>query len=110
MNWDKIVRRDHEGQIVGELEWRESPGRTFELHVDVHPAHHRKGIGRKLVEELEKLVAGREPMSLYTFMAADNLKARQFFAAVGFNLILAPNFYGRGRDAYFGIKVLGAPK
>lgn len=109
MHFKKITRWDSTRTlIIGELEWREGPGKTYEVHIDVHPDHQRRGIGRSMVASLESWLV--EPMSLYTFMAADNAKARMFFVAVGFDLVLVRGFYGRGRDAYFGCKTIGEPK
>ena len=102
-----------DGTVVGELEWRDSPGRTIEVHIDVHPDHQRKGIGRKLIDNLIQFITERDgdkPMCLYTFMAADNKQAVAFFTAVGFALQYVPNFYGTWRNAYFGCKTIGAPK
>lgn len=114
MNFKHIRRYENNerltGLLVAELEWREGPGRTFEIHIDVVPSYQRKGIGRSMIEELIELVQDREPMSLYTFMAADNTQARLFFSAVGFTLFYIPDFYGEGRDAWFGVKPIGTPK
>ncbi len=110
MNFQHIVRHDTFNHPIATLEWREGPGRTFEVHIDVDKEYHRCGIGRSLVAELEALIADREPMSLYTFMAADNETAYSFFNAVGFQLHVIPNFYGNGRNAVFGVKPIGTPK
>ncbi len=105
-----LKRYDTDGALIGEIEWQECPGRTFEMHIDVVPSRHRKGVGRSMVEELIELIKDREPMSLYTFMAADNELAQKFFRGVGFHLYRIDNFYGYGRDAYFGVKPIGTPK
>ena len=111
MQFNTIRRWSDTGvKVIGELEWREGPGRTFEVHVDVDPEYHRKGIGTGLIRDLELIIEDKEPMSIYTFMAADNEKARGFFAANGFVLQLVKGFYGAGRDAYFGCKTIGTPK
>jgi ribosomal protein S18 acetylase RimI-like enzyme len=110
MEFNKLQRHDTFGAVIGELEWRQGPGRVFEVHIDVDSEYQRQGIGRQLVEELEQLIIDREPMSLYTFMAANNDKAYAFFTAVGFRLLRVEGFYGVGRDAYFGCKTIGIPK
>lgn len=108
------IRRWAEGskdeEPIGTLEWAERPGRTFELHLDVDPAVHRKGIGRSMVEELETLAKAREGMSLYSFSAHDNVKANGFFTGVGFTAYPIWNFYGTDRHAWFYVKTIGAPK
>lgn len=110
MGFNKLHRYDTFGAVIATLEWRKSPGRTFEVHIDVEPSYQRQGIGRQLIQELEQLVADQEPMSLYTFMAADNDQAVKFFKGVGFHLYRVDNFYGYGRDGYMGIKAIGTPK
>lgn len=104
MNFEHIIR-EHEGKVIGDLEWRESPGGTYELHLDVEPEFHRQGIGRSMVEELERLVLKKKATrSLYSFAAEENEGAHMFFMGVGFRGYKIANFYGR--NAYFWVKPL----
>lgn len=106
-----IRRYDEDGdRVIGDLEWDVRPGATYECHLDVEPDHHRKGIGRQMMTELEDLVKSRKGMSLYSFCAGDNARALAFFTAMGFESKFAPNFYGEGRHAYFLWKAVGRPE
>ncbi len=104
MNFNHIMRA-HNGEIIGDLEWRESPGGTYELHLDVEPEFQRQGVGRSMVEELERLVLEKKTTkSLYSFSAEENERAYGFFRGIGFQEYLISNFYGR--DAYLWVKPL----
>lgn len=105
-----IVSRDPTGKCIGDLSFDRRPGKTFEVHLDVLPEYQRMGIGKSLIAEVEKLAKSEKAMSLYTFMASDNEKAKGFFRTVGFELTYLPNFYGHGRHAYFGLKTIGKPE
>jgi len=107
---NKITRFDDQKKLIGELEWEERPGSTYEMHLDVIPEYHRRGIGRSMFEELETLVKSKHGMSIYSFCAGDNNAARSFFLYMGFIAYKIPNFYGEGRDAYFLVKTVGKPR
>ena len=62
-----------------------------------------------MFEELEGLVKSYNGMSIYSFCAGDNQKARGFFAAMDFQSLLVEDFYGKGRNAYFLWKQVGRP-
>lgn len=103
------IRRYDGDKMIGELEWDQRPGATYECHLDVEPSHHRRGIGRQMMTELEDIVRSRKGMCLYSFCAGDNERARLFFLACGFRAVFAPSFYGAGRHAYFLWKPVGVP-
>lgn len=104
------IRRYDGDRVIGDLEWDERPGRTFECHLDVEPRYQRRGIGRQMMRELEDLVRSRKGMCLYSFCASDNGKALMFFEACGFRSTFVYDFYGEGRHAYFLWKPIGAPE
>lgn len=110
---DEYIRR-HDPQDgafpIGELVYTYRSGKTIEVHLDVEPPYQRKGIGRSMMEEIEQLARNEKMMSLYTFMAPDNEKAKGFFRAMGFSLTYLPDFYGHGRAAYIGTKPIGKPE
>ena len=110
MNFEHIIRKDKLGGVIGDLEWRESPGATYELHLDVHPKFHRQGIGRSMVDELEKLALEKGAMILFSYSSYDNELAYKFFMGLEFSGYYLKNFYGTGRDAYLWVKTIGAPK
>jgi GNAT superfamily N-acetyltransferase len=101
---------NRDGVQIGELEWDLRPGATYEVHLDVHPSHHRKGVGRSMMNEIEAYAKAQGGLSLYSFCASDNTKALAFFKGMGFTATYANDFYGFGRHAYFLHKAIGAPK
>ena len=105
---NKIQR--HLTPPIGELIWDNRPGATYEMHLDVSPDHHRKGIGRSMFIELEAKVKLMNGMCIYSFCAADNEKARGFFNGMGFAETLVKDFYGIGRDAFLLWKPIGRPE
>lgn len=105
-----IERKDDNGDLIGELHWDARPGAVYEMHLDVATTHQRQGVGRAMLAELEAIIQAKSGMAVYSFSAGDNTKAHGFFTGCGFRATSAPDFYGRGRSAYFYWKPLGEPK
>ena len=99
-----------DGGAIGELEYDERPGRTYECHLDVVSVYQRQGVGRAMMTELEGMAKVRKGMSLYSFCAGDNASALAFFEACGFRSRFMHDFYGQGRHAYFLWKPIGRPE
>lgn len=108
--FNHIQRTNEAGHTIGDLEWRKSPGATYEMHLDVESDYHRQGVGRSMLDELTYMVKGEEGMSIYSYSSSDNEKAYGFFSGVGFTPYLITGFYGRERNAYLWVKTVGAPK
>lgn len=110
-DWRHLLEYGDDGRsIVGDLEWRWCPGRTIEMHIDVADGCQRKGVGSLLLSRLEFHAKKHEAMSIYSFCAGDNQKARGFFTKNGFTLYEVPGLYGEGRSGCFLVKTIGAPK
>lgn len=54
------------------------------LNLAVAPAHHRRGIGRALVEEVLARLAARGVRAVFLEVRASNTAARALYAGVGF--------------------------
>jgi ribosomal protein S18 acetylase RimI-like enzyme len=75
------------------IEFREGMDNTWEIF-DIKVMSKRQiGVGRSLIEEMIYQV---NPRIIYAFTREENLDARAFYKAVGFNEILIPNFYEDG--------------
>lgn len=75
------------------IEFREGMDNTWEIF-DIKVMSKRQiGVGRSLIEEMIETV---NPRIIYAFTREENLDARAFYKAVGFNEILIPNFYQEG--------------
>jgi ribosomal protein S18 acetylase RimI-like enzyme len=75
------------------IDFRQGKENTWEIFDIKVTSTRRKGIGRALVEEMIETV---NPRIVYAFTREENLDARAFYKAVGFNEILIPNFYQEG--------------
>lgn len=86
------VAQDDAGQILGVAmggpEHSHHPLFTAEVYVlYVHPAHHRRGIGRLLLEAVAARLADHGLSSLAIRVLKPNIQARRFYEALGGQLI-----------------------
>jgi ribosomal protein S18 acetylase RimI-like enzyme len=100
-----------EGRLVGWVCWGETPctERTWDLYwLAVDPAAHGKGVGRALVEEMERRLAGRARLvSIDTSGRPDYGPTRAFYAALGYLAVaIVPDFYAPGDDQVIFTKQL----
>lgn len=64
-------------------------------HIDcfyVHPDHHRKGVGRALMQAIDRMAAGA---GLHRLFAEVSITAKPFFLQMGFTVV-RPNLAARG--------------
>ena len=77
------------------------------LAIAVDPERHRRGMGRRLLREIEAEARGSGTGLLSLHTATDNLSARALFEGEGFRVAgVERRFYPRGQDALLMIKVL----
>ncbi len=77
----------------------------------VAPEHHRSGLGRDLVQNVERSVrdAGGDRLFVETSSRACYAPAREFYLRCGFRHVAAlPDYYGPGDDEMVYVKVLEA--
>lgn len=55
------------------------------LHIDILPAHQRRGWGRRLIDALIAALRARGVPGLHLVMAPDNHQARRFYDRLGFH-------------------------
>lgn len=90
--------------VNGWLEYRYGPGGTCEMtNMLVEPQFRRMGFARDMVDELE---ADPRVKTLYGFTQAHNTEAHAAFRKLGFTLLLVPDFYGAGKDAFLITKTV----
>lgn len=85
------------GFVIAEV----AEGAGYVVTVDVAPAWRRRGLGRRLMEELEAKVraAGAETIMLHVFTGND--AAVRMYEALGYERKgVARRFYGVGRDGW----------
>ncbi len=77
-----ILKYVLDGEIVGSVRAR-MDGHTCRIsRLVVRPDHWRQGIGRRLMEEVERLFAGAERFELYT--REDHSTTRPFYRSLGY--------------------------
>lgn len=99
------------GKLLGWICWGETPctERTWDLYwLAVDPASHGKGVGRALVEEMERRLHGvARLISVDTSGRQDYGPTRAFYAACGYQAVaIVPDFYAAGDDQVIFTKQL----
>ncbi|HWA16077.1 MAG TPA: GNAT family N-acetyltransferase [Gemmatimonadales bacterium] len=100
-----------DGQLVGWICWGQTPCTegTWDLYwLAVDPKAHGRGVGRALVTEMERRLAGRARLiSIDTSGRLDYGPTRAFYAAVGYSAVaIVPDFYAPGDDQVIFTKYL----
>ena len=71
------------------------------LTLDVRPAHRRRGIGRRLLQELETIFRKKNIMECYLEAREDNVAALKLYERVGYERIRKlSNYYGDTHGIY----------
>ena len=85
--------------VVGYVGSQTVMGWTDMMNVAVHPDHRRKGIGRALVEELERLLQEQGNECLTLEVRASNTPAKTLYFDLGFNQVgLRKNYYRNPKE------------
>jgi len=105
----KVV--DRSGRIIGsamgrvEKVGKEVVGRIYTI--EVKPGYRGRGIGRALLTKLEEEFRRRGCNKAILEVSVDNEQAIKLYRSLGYIFTKRlKNYYGRGRDAYRGEKVL----
>ncbi|MCX7994232.1 MAG: ribosomal protein S18-alanine N-acetyltransferase [candidate division WOR-3 bacterium] len=81
-----------------------------ELHITniaVAPEYQHRGIGKKLLSEIERMGRERECVYAYLEVRINNITAIEFYKKFGYRIIqVRKNYYLDGTDAYVMAKVL----
>lgn len=110
--WFLFVERH--GELLGYAAWGPVPltRRSFDLYwIVVAPAVQGQGLGRALLERVERAVAARGGGSLYieTSSRAEYARTRRFYRAAGYRRIARlRNFYAPGDHKLMFCKVIRA--
>lgn len=67
----------------------------------------RKGVGRRIMAELENWAIGRQASEIFLEMRTTNLEAKPLYESLGYEVISTrKNYYGNGIDAFVMRKVV----
>jgi ribosomal-protein-alanine N-acetyltransferase len=90
------------GFIIGRMSVDEKALAGHILTLDVLPAQRRRGIGRRLLQELENLFAEKNIREIYLEARVDNVAALRLYEAMGYDKIgKLKNYYGDTHGVYF---------
>lgn len=96
---DLMLVADNGGAVVGFMRaYHRNDGNTTLHEIAVHPFYHRQGIGRQLLEELERQAGLRGQQAIQLRTPAE-IPANRWYIARGFNLIAQES--GRKRPLNF---------
>ena len=101
-----------DGELVGWISWGPTLGTlgTFDLYwIVIDPACHGQGIGTVLVEEMERLIAGRARLVIVETAGRPDYEAtREFYLRRGYVAIsIIPDFYAPADDKVTFMKKVG---
>lgn len=80
---DLFLVAENDGEIIGAVLGGFDGRRGLMYHLAVSKAHRKKGIGSKLVEELEKRLRDKGCLRYYLLVTRNNLEAIHFYEQRG---------------------------
>jgi len=94
---EKIV-----GFIIGRIHVERKSAIGHILTIDVSPAHRRKGVAQRLLEEIERIFSERGAKVCYLETREDNIAALSLYQKFGYKKIgRLKNYYGNAHGIYF---------
>ena len=89
------------GFIIGAIYSERNAANGHVLTIDVSPQHQRKGVGSKLLQELEKILAQRNIKTCRLEVKENNIKALGLYEKAGYQRIgRLKNYYGNADGLY----------
>lgn len=88
-----------DGEVVGYIGSQSVLDQADMMNIAVHPAHRRKGIGRRLAERLCQELRARNIAALMLEVRVSNEPARTMYENMGFAVVgVRPNYYRNPRE------------
>jgi ribosomal-protein-alanine N-acetyltransferase len=89
------------GFVIGSVNLDRNSVVGHVLTVDVLPAYRRRGVGQKLLQEIEQLFKSKGAKSSYLEVREDNVPALQLYEKCGYKKAgQLKNYYGRMNGVY----------
>ena len=96
------------GMAIGELEEKSHKRVGHVWTIEVLPPYRRRGIGRRLLEELERQWRARGATEFHLEVRVGNEPAIRLYEKMGYvRAGLLRDYYGPGKDGIFMVKHLG---
>lgn len=90
-----------EGFIIGTLYFERSAMIGHVLTIDVSPTQRRKGIGAKMLQEIERIFKERGAKTCYLEVREDNAAALGLYEKLGYRKVgKLENYYGKAHGIY----------
>lgn len=111
-----FVFAERDGELLGYAAWGHDPltRRSFDLYwIVIAPAAQRKGLGRALLELVERAVAGRGGGNLYIETSSRKVyaRSRRFYRSAGYRRVARlRDFYAPGDHKILFCKVIRTRK
>lgn len=91
------------GFIIAEMSARRSALDGHVLTIDVSPKYQRRGIGLKLLQEIEKIFMEKGIRTCHLEVREDNVEALRLYEKTGYERIgRLKNYYGKADGLYLG--------
>jgi ribosomal-protein-alanine N-acetyltransferase len=89
------VRDEVVGFVIGKTYIDKKPATGRILTIDVSPEHRRKGIGQRLLQEIEKIFKGKGVKICFLEAREDNIAALNLYQKFGYKKVgRLKNYYG----------------
>ena len=90
------------GFIIGMIYFKRNALDGHILTIDVLPQHQRKGIGLKLMQEIEKIFIEKNVKTCHLEAREDNIEALRLYEKAGYKKVeKLKNYYGKADGLYF---------
>ncbi len=84
---DLFLVAEEEGAVVGAVMGGFDGRRGMVYHLAVAPSHRARGLGRRLMQELEHRLAAKGCLKAYLLVTKDNPQALEFYRALGWDIM-----------------------
>ena len=89
------------GFIIGTIIFERKALDGHVLTIDVTPPNQRRGVGQKLLQEIEKILAEKDVKTCHLEVREDNIKALSLYKNAGYETIgKLKNYYGKADGLY----------
>jgi ribosomal-protein-alanine acetyltransferase len=101
-----VEKSDIVGFIIGTIIFERKALDGHVLTIDVAPPSQRRGVGQRLLQEMEKIFAEKDVKTCHLEVREDNIKALSLYEEAGYQTIgKLENYYGKADGLYLRKKL-----